>query len=43
MKAELDDEGFAYDKNIEMGIMIETPASVIIAEELAKEVDFFSI
>lgn len=43
IKAELDDEGFAYDKNIEMGIMIETPASVIIAEELAKEVDFFSI
>ncbi|SEG01155.1 phosphoenolpyruvate--protein phosphotransferase [Eubacterium ruminantium] len=43
IKAELDGEGFTYDKNIELGIMIETPASVIIAEELAKEVDFFSI
>ncbi len=43
IKAELDGEGFAYDKNIELGIMIETPASVIIAEDLAKEVDFFSI
>ena len=43
IKAELDVEGFAYDKNIELGIMIETPASVIIAEDLAKEVDFFSI
>lgn len=43
IKAELDGEGFAYDKDIELGIMIETPASVIIAEELAKEVDFFSI
>ena len=43
VKAELDGEGIAYDKNIETGIMIETPASVIMAEELAKEVDFFSI
>ena len=43
IKTELDGEGFAYDKNIELGIMIETPASVIIAEDLAKEVDFFSI
>jgi phosphotransferase system enzyme I (PtsI) len=43
IKKELDDEGYNYDKDIEMGIMIETPASVIIAEDLAKEVDFFSI
>ena len=43
IKAELDGEGLKYDKNIELGIMIETPASVIIAEDLAKEVDFFSI
>ncbi len=43
VKAELDAEGIAYDKKIETGIMIETPASVIMAEELAKEVDFFSI
>ena len=43
VKAELDEQGIPYDKNIEMGIMIETPASVMMAEELAKEVDFFSI
>ena len=43
VKAELDSEGIAYDKEIETGIMIETPASVIMAEELAKEVDFFSV
>lgn len=43
VKAELDADGIAYDKQIETGIMIETPASVIMAEELAKEVDFFSI
>ena len=43
VKAELDGEGIPYDKEIETGIMIETPASVMMAEELAKEVDFFSI
>ena len=43
IKAELDAEGIHYDKDIETGIMIETPASVMMAEELAKEVDFFSV
>ena len=43
IKAELDAEGIPYDKDIETGIMIETPASVMMAEELAKEVDFFSV
>ena len=41
--AELDAEGIAYDKDIEMGMMIETPASVMLCEEFAKEADFFSI
>lgn len=42
-KDELTAEGIAFDNNIETGIMIETPASVINCEDLAKEVDFFSI
>lgn len=43
VKEELDNEGLAYDKDIELGVMIETPAAVMIAEDLAKEVDFFSV
>lgn len=41
--AELDSEGKKYDENIEIGMMIETPASVVLADEFAKEADFFSI
>ncbi len=41
--AELDDEGIPYNKDTELGIMIETPASVFVADALAKEVDFFSV
>ena len=41
--AELEKEGIPYNKDTEIGIMIETPSSVFIAEELAKEVDFFSV
>ena len=42
VKAELKEEGIPF-KDVEQGIMIETPAAVMISEELAKEVDFFSI
>jgi phosphotransferase system enzyme I (PtsI) len=41
--AELDAEGIPYHKDTELGIMIETPASVFVADALAKEVDFFSV
>lgn len=40
---ELDQEGIPYNKETEIGIMIDTPASVLIADALAKEVDFFSV
>lgn len=43
VKKELKHERIAYDDALELGIMIETPAAVMIAEELAKEVSFFSI
>ena len=42
-KKQLKDEKTAYNENIEMGVMIETPAAVMISGELAREVDFFSI
>lgn len=43
LKAQLRQEGKAFDESIEVGIMVETPASAVIARHLAKEVDFFSI
>ena len=41
--AELKMEGREFDEKIELGMMIETPASVMLAEDFAKEADFFSI
>ena len=42
-KQELSQEGLDYDKNIALGIMIETPAAAWTADLLARECDFFSI
>lgn len=42
VKAELTEQGIEYG-NPEQGIMIETPAAAVISDQLAKEVDFFSI
>ena len=43
VKEELKSEGIPYKEDVELGIMIETPASVMVSRELAKEVDFFSV
>ena len=43
LKADLDEKGIAYDKDIKVGIMTETAASSVIADLLAEEADFFSI
>ena len=41
--SDLDNEGIPYNKDIEIGVMIETPAAAVIADVLAQEADFFSI
>ncbi len=42
VKNELKSEGIPYNENVQLGIMIETPAAAIMSDRLAKEVDFFS-
>ena len=43
VQAELKAEGIPYKADVELGVMIETPAAVMVSRELAKEVDFFSV
>ncbi len=43
IKAELDEKSIPYNKDIQVGIMVETPAASLMADAFAKEADFFSI